>query len=251
MAYRNHEFCWHGIISTDVDRAKAFYSEVLGWGVQSVQMGDDMATMFTVADIPRCHLMAPPMEGVPSHWSNYLRVSSVDDTTSAAAANGGQMQVPPTDIPPGRFSVVTSPSGAMLSLFRESDDSARNAPGGEGAIHWTELHSKDIDADLAWLKATFGFTTEEMEMPDGMYYVLKNSDGEMAGGAMASQNPQAPAMWLTWVEVADVDACVDRIKNHGGNLLSPMIDVPNVGRMSVAQDPTGGVFGVITPAPKA
>ena len=31
MAYANNKFCWHGCVSTDVEKAKAFYPEVLGW----------------------------------------------------------------------------------------------------------------------------------------------------------------------------------------------------------------------------
>lgn len=30
MAYTNHKFCWHGIISTNVDASKAFFTEVIG-----------------------------------------------------------------------------------------------------------------------------------------------------------------------------------------------------------------------------
>ena len=247
MAYTNNAFCWHGVISTDVDTAANFYTQVLPWSKMTTPMGDETATMFTAADIPRAHLMAPPMAGVPSHWDNYLRVEDVDAATAAASANGGTVVVPCTDIAPGRFSVVTSPSGAMLSLFRESDDSAQNAPGGDGAIHWTELHSKDLEADLAWLEATFGITHDLMPMPNGDYFVLKSGEA-MVGGAMNAMSDEAPAMWLTWIQVANVDQTVEAATSNQGKVLSPVMDVPNVGRMAVLMDPTGGVFGAITPA---
>ena len=88
-------------------------------------------------------------------------------------------------------------------------------------------------------------------MPDGDYFILMAGDGQPCGGAMAAQNAEAPAMWLSWVEVEDVDGTVAAIGRNGGQALSPMMDIPNVGRMSVVADPTGGVFGVITPAAKA
>ncbi len=249
MAYANNKFCWHGLVSTDVDRAKSFYTEVLGWSTITTQMGDEEATMFTVADIPRAHLMAPPMEGMPTHWNNYLRVEDVDATTAAAVANGGKILNPPTDIPPGRFSVVSSPSGAAVSLFRESDDSSQNAPAGDGSMHWVELHSKDTDADVRWMTETFGVTTETMPMPQGPYYIFNTDDGPLGGG-MAAMNPEAPAFFLLWVEVSDVDGTVERIGQHGGQVFGPITEVEGVGRMAVGQDPTGGVFGVITPAPR-
>jgi uncharacterized protein len=248
MAYNNNAFCWHGVVSTDVETAKSFYGDVLGWTAQTMTMGEDEATMFAAPDgVTRAHARLPGMDGEPSHWDNYLRVDDVDASTAASAANGGSVLVPATDIPPGRFSVVTSPSGAAFCLFHEADESATNAPDGEGSIHWVELHSTSLDADLVWLKATFGFEFETMEMPQGAYHVLK-SDGEMRGGATAQANEGAPSMWLTWIQLAGVDAAVERASAAGGNVLAPAFDVPEIGRMAILADPTGGVFGVITPA---
>lgn len=248
MSYQNLKFCWHGIITTDVERAKAFYPEVLGWSTMVTPMGEGEATMFAAAGVPRLHVMPPPMPGMPSHWENYLRVADVDQATRAAKANGGAIVVPPTDIPPGRFSVVTSPSGAALSLFHEADPAAsENPPPGPGSIHWTELHSTDLDADLAWLRSTLGVTTEEMPIDGGGTYYLLNGENGALGGAMASMHAGAPAYWLTWVEVEDADAALGRVKRHGGTAMTPVMEMKDIGRMAVVADPTGGVFGVITP----
>ena len=248
MAYTNNRFCWLGVVSTDLAKTTPFYTEVLGWSAETIQMGDNEATMLKAADGKSiAHTAAPAMDGVPSHWNNYLRVQNVDKSAKLAEANGGKVLVPGTDIPPGRFAVVTSPSGATFSLFREADESASDAGDGEGSIHWTELHSTDLDADLAWLKSTFGYTTEVMDMPQGAYHVLMSGDAK-AGGAMAQAHEGAPSMWLTWVKMADVDAAVGRASQHGGKVIAPAFEVPNVGYMAILADPTGGVFGVITPA---
>lgn len=249
MAYINNKFCWHGCISTDVDKAKAFYTEVIGWSIVEAPMGDEVATMFAASDVPLAHVMTPPMDGVPSHWNNYLRVDDVDARTQAAVENGGTLLVPPNDIPPGRFSVVALPSGAMLSLFHEADEgTAVNHPGGDKSIHWVELHSTDIAKDVAWIQATLGLTIGEMPMPNGGTYYLLNDGDTQVGGAMQSMNEQAPAFFLAWVQVDDVDAAAERVTNHGGQLLGEPMDYPGVGRMIVATDPTGGVLGLITPA---
>ena len=174
------------------------------------------------------------------------------DEEAIMVAAGGSQMVPGTDIPPGRFSVVTSPSGAALSLFHESDEAtSENPPGGLGSIHWTELHSKDIDADLEWLKATFGFEIGEMPMPNGATYYLLNVDGQPIGGAVAAMFEQVPSMWLSWVEVDEVDGTLSRIDRLGGKAHSPAMDIEGVGRMAVVADSTGGVFGVITPSRRA
>ena len=212
-------------------------------------MGDEAATMVTAAGIPRAHIMKPPMEGVPPHISSYLRVVDVDAKTQLAVDNGGTLINAPTDIPPGRFSVVQSPSGAVFCLFHEADEaSAQNAPKGDGAIHWVELHSTDVDSDVTWLKSSFDLTTDSMAMPDGStYYILKDGDVQV-GGVMKGMNPNAPSFWLVWVAVPDIDDCVERVKNSGGQAFGDAMDMPGIGRMAVVTDPAGAAFGVITPA---
>ena len=249
MAYVNNKFCWHGIITGDIEKAKAFYTDTIGWGTTSMEMGDETATMVTAADVPRAHIMLPPMEGVPNHISSYLRVEDVDAGVEAAVASGGKVVTPPTDIPPGRFSAVASPSGAVFLLFHEADEaSAQNPPPGNGAIHWVELHSTDIDKDVEWLTKSFGLSTSTMDMPQGGTYHMLNDGDTMVGGAMQGMNPDAPSHWLVWIAVDDVDACLGRIKDKGGNVFNDPMDMEGVGRMAVAADNQGAVFGVITPA---
>ncbi len=70
-------------------------------------------------------------------------------------------------------------------------------------------------------------------------------------GAMPGMNPGAPAFWLAWVAIDDVDAAAVRVTNNGGTVMGEPMDYPGVGRMVVAQDPAGVTFGLITPAAKA
>ena len=248
MAYETNRFCWHGLITSDMDKATSFYPEVLGWKAEAMEMGGEKALMFVAGGVPLAHYSPPQTEGVPPHWANYLRVDDVDASTIKAVDAGGAQVVPPTDIPPGRFSVVTSPSGAAICLFHEADPSSEHHPGGVGGVHWTELHSKDIDKDLTWLKSVFGFETGEMPMPNGAKYYLLNHDGKQRGGAMAAQMEQAPSMWLSWFSVDNCDNAMGRVESHGGKVLSPAMDMEGVGRMAVVADDTGAVFGVIQPS---
>lgn len=251
MAYTNLHFCWHGMISSDPDRAVAFYSEVAGHAKLEAPMGDELATMLVAGGQPIAHVGTPNMEGEPPHWSNYLRVEDVDASAAACVEHGGAVLVPGTDIPPGRFAVVSSPSGAVVCLFHEADlDTATNHPGGPGSVHWTELHSTDVDADLAWLQAVFGYETGTMPMPNGGTYHLLKAGETLAAGVMPAMHPGAPSMWLSWLEVADVDGAAGRASASGGQLLSEVMDMPGVGRMVMIKDPVGAVVGLIQPAPQ-
>ncbi len=247
MAFETNRFCWHGCTSTDVEASKTFYSAVIGWDAHTVPMGDGEATLFAVGEKMFAHLAPPEMDNIPSHWSSFLRVDDVDASTKAAIDNGGHQIMPAMDIPPGRFSIISTPSGAAMTLFHEADpEDSHHFDTAPGLVHWVELHSKDIDTDINWLKTTFGFSTTEMEMPFGAYHILKSGD-HPCGGVMASQAPEAPAHWLVWINVENVEETMALVEKNKGKVLSPIMDVPGVGRMTVIQDPADGVLGIITP----
>jgi predicted enzyme related to lactoylglutathione lyase len=251
MALTNHRFCWHGIISTDLDQTTPFYAAVLPWTVEVVEMGGDPMTFFQAVDGQgRAHTRPPQVDGEPAYWSSYFRVEDVDAAAAAAVEHGGTLLVPPTDIAPGRFATVLSPSGAAFNLFHEANAADEARPDVDGAVHWNELHSTDLEADLAWLRAAFGLTTEEMAMPNGPYTILKSGEA-MVGGAMTQAHEGAPSMWLPWVHTEEVDGAVEAAPGAGGAVVAPTWDVPNVGRMAILADPAGAVFGVIKPAERA
>jgi len=250
MAYDTNRFCWHAIHSTDVPNGIDFYQKVLGWSVVMQDMGEDELAMFAAADgDPRLHIASPLIQSMPSTWNNYLRVEDVDASTEAAVEAGGLLLVPGTDIPPGRFAMVSTPSGATLALFKEASPETNAHPGGGlGSIHWVELHSQDVDADLAWLRTVFGFEATERPMGGGARYHVLTMNGEMRGGVTPSAAADLPSTWVAWVTVEDVDACVDQATSLGGERLTDTTEMAGVGRMAMVADPTGAVFGVIAPS---
>jgi hypothetical protein len=235
------------MVTSDLAKTVAFFPEVLGWSVTEMEMGGETATMFANKGTPIAHVRTPQMDGEPTWWNNYLRVEDVDASAAAVTAAGGSVLVPGTDIPPGRFATVTTPSGAAFSLFREASEDAANVPVEEGNIHWVELHSKDLAKDLAFLKGALGIGSSEMAMPQGTYHIL-DPEGAMRGGALAGQHPDAPSMWLAWVAVDSVDEALGRVERHGGTVVAKAWDMPGVGRLAIGKDPAGVVFGVIVPA---
>jgi uncharacterized protein len=68
--------------------------------------------------------------------------------------------------------------------------------------------------------------------------------------APARQKPPA-AFWLTYIQVANVDAAALKAVELGGKLLEPPTDVPNTGRIAIIEDPEGVHVGLITPSATA
>ena len=56
---------------------------------------------------------------MPDHWMVYFGTADTDAAASRAAELGGQICVPPTDIPDvGRFAVLSDPQGATFSIIK-------------------------------------------------------------------------------------------------------------------------------------
>ena len=54
-------------------------------------------------------------------------------------------------------------------------------------------------------------------------------------------------MWLTYTQVANVDAAAFRAVQLGGKLLNEPFDVPNVGRIAIIEGLEGARVGQTTP----
>ena len=54
-----------------------------------------------------------------------------------------------------------------------------------------------------------------------------------------------PPNWLPYFMVEDCNATADKAAASGGKLMMPPMDIPNVGRFAVIQDPQGAAFAII------
>ncbi len=114
-------FCWTELMASDPEEAKRFYGEIFGWGFGEMDMG----TLGVYSVLKRGEvgcggiMQLPPDAPHPSHWMNYVAAENVDEVAAKAQELGGQIFVPPSDIPGvGRFSVLADPTGAIFALFR-------------------------------------------------------------------------------------------------------------------------------------
>ena len=116
-----------------------------------------------------------------------------------------------------------------------------------GAFSWSELLVDDVELAISFYTDVIGWEIEEMEMPQGRYYVLK-SGGEPVGGIMKKPKgiEKIPAFWGTYITVNDVDATLKKAEDAGGKAVYPPMDVPGVGRMCAITDRSGAMVSIIT-----
>ncbi len=114
---------------------------------------------------------------------------------------------------------------------------------------WVELSgTPDIEASEAFYRELFGWEMPEQPNSDqlGGYRRAKLNGKDVAGVSPAMEEGQ-PAVWATYVSVADAAATTEAIKGNGGNVIVEPMDVVGLGTMAVFSDPGGAVFGLWQP----
>src|ERR1700722_12339515 len=95
-------FVWYKLTTTDAQAAKAFYADVVGWGLRDASMPGAAYTLFTAGEDPVAGLVALPAEarkmGAVPLWMGYVGVDDVDAATDRLQRLGGAVYVPPTDV---------------------------------------------------------------------------------------------------------------------------------------------------------
>jgi uncharacterized protein len=102
----------------DPDRAAEFYSALFGWDSELNEGGPMPYWGFSNGGLLAGGMMSmPPDMGTPPHWLNYFGIESVDDGVARVGELGGQVMLPPMDVPGGRVAVVQDPQGAFFGLL--------------------------------------------------------------------------------------------------------------------------------------
>lgn len=110
---------WNELITTDPERAAAFYDAILGTTHETTPMGDaEHYTVLQVDGRPIAGAMAlPEHAGVPTAWTVYFATEDVAATVAAATELGATLfnQV---DSPAGPLAVMADPQGAVFQVMQ-------------------------------------------------------------------------------------------------------------------------------------
>jgi hypothetical protein len=111
-------FSWNELTTTDTQAALEFYTKLFGWTTEVMDMPGMKYTVVKAGGQPIGGVMALPREGCPVTWTTYVTVDNIDETASLAQSLGGNIIMPPTDIPDvGRFAIFTDPQGAVIAAI--------------------------------------------------------------------------------------------------------------------------------------
>ena len=113
--------CWNELVTTDVERAKAYFGALLGWryetddsGYASIRNGGRLnGGIRAQTDQER---------GTPPNWLPYFTVQNADDAARDAERVGGRTIAPATELLLGRIAVIADPQGAAFAVLEGETD---------------------------------------------------------------------------------------------------------------------------------
>lgn len=114
---------------------------------------------------------------------------------------------------------------------------------GKNRFFWHDLMTPDVEKAKAFYGELFGWSFKADKGPNPYTHIMMGDTG--IGGVMSLDqmggSANVPPHWLGYVSVDDIDKTLKAVTQHGGKILAPKEDIPDVGAWAVVADPQGGV----------
>jgi hypothetical protein len=246
-----NNFFWYDLATSDVEAARKFYCDVVGWTYQDNSQGGQTYGIFKVGDAGVAGLMPFPAEMKGGHpvWNGYIAVVAVDAMADQIKKAGGTIYRGPMEVPGViRFAVVADPQGAAFIIAKGLQAGPMPQPpmGTPGTIGWRELFAADWEKDFAFYEKLFGWTkAESHDMgPMGIYQLFAAGDAPI-GGMMNRPAEMPQSWWNYYINVDGIDAAKARVEKAGGSVKMGPMEVPGGQWVLQGQDPQGAFFALV------
>ncbi|AOR31664.1 bleomycin resistance protein [Streptomyces fodineus] len=118
---------------------------------------------------------------------------------------------------------------------------ARRAP---GAPCWVSLMAHGLAATEEFYGELFGWEFRPGPRQLGPYVRALLDGHEVAGMGQLPPDRRLPIAWTPYLASDDVDQTADTVRECGGTVAVGPLDAAEAGRMAIASDPSGAVFGI-------
>ncbi|AYL40064.1 MULTISPECIES: VOC family protein [Streptomyces] len=239
--------CWADAMFADVEAAKSFYGDVLGWtfAETSAEFGD-----YTQAFVDGRAVAAvvPPMPGQEgtSQWCLYLAAADAAATAARIRENGGELLMEPMRVGGfGTMCLARDPGGVVFGLWQAGTHEGFGVTAEPGAYCWAEVFTREPEKSDAFFPAVFPYRSRELE-GEMDFRVYDLGERSVLGRMRMTDDfpPEMPPYVNVYFSVADCDEAVARATARGGVLRFGPMDTP-FGRFAAISDPQGANFSVI------
>lgn len=112
-------FFWNELTTAEVEPAKRFYAETIGWTFDAMPMGPGGTYWVAKSgDKPVGGIFdtaGTDMAGMPEFWMSYIAVDDVDKRVAKAKKAGATVVREPFDVPGvGRIAILKQPGGGGI-----------------------------------------------------------------------------------------------------------------------------------------
>jgi uncharacterized protein len=105
--------------TTDLAKAKTFYSKLFSWKLDDVPMNGGSYTMIRVGEGTGGGMMKQMVPGAPSTWLAFVQVDDIAAATQKAKSLGATVMKDVTEVMgAGWLSIIADPTGALLGLWK-------------------------------------------------------------------------------------------------------------------------------------
>ncbi|GAB3585424.1 VOC family protein [Leifsonia lichenia] len=243
--HRLGEPCWVDYASSDVPRARDFYTSLFGWTAD--EGGGEYGGYITFRRDGHAvaGLGAVMGDEKPDSWLTYLLVEDVDASEKAATDAGAQVYAPAMTVgDQGRMAVVADPGGAVIGLWEPGAHRGFGLTADVGGPAWHELYARSFAAQVEFYTKVFNWQTQVLGDTADFRYSTFGPDGAPAGGVYDADKmlPEGvPSHWVVYFGVADAEESCARVVELGGTVIRDPWD-SEFGRFAQVNDPLGGLF---------
>lgn len=122
MARQHGTIVWNDLLTSNVERAKRFYAETLGWTYEDFSLAGQPYFVIRSGETMVGGLGAiehGDLETTQSYWLAFIEVSEIDERFAQALEAGATAIRPPHTVPDvGRVCVLRDPTGAAIGWMQ-------------------------------------------------------------------------------------------------------------------------------------
>jgi len=243
------KFVWFDLASPNLRQQMDFYRSVFGWSYRAPAQTDENYTLILNRGQAVGGMFGfDPPEGQQDGavWIALMSVTDVDAALRTATANGGQVELAPSDVARrGRHALFRDPAGGLFGVLRSASG---DPPDGEvpiGGVLWLDLFAREPERMSRFYGALAPYEAEVRAVTEDVSRILLSAHGMPRAGIVPVDEEANRSSWVPYVRVADVQATLDRVVEGGGfAIIAPDPSILG-GNLAVFVDPNGAVTGIV------
>ncbi|MGH3656284.1 MAG: VOC family protein [Micromonosporaceae bacterium] len=256
--------CWIDTEQSDPEAASRFYGGLFGWALTNVAHPEAPGPYLIATLGGRDVGAIGSTPAGTATWNTYIAVDDADASAAAVTAAGGTVVAAPWEAGPGgRAAGCVDPAGARFRLWQARRRLGAQVANTPGAWNFSDLHTPDRDAAMAFYTPVFGWRAADLAQGAGTMLQVPGYGDHLAAtidpdiherqasappgfadviGGLAITDPGEPARWHVTFTVADRDDSAGTAERLGATIVTSSDDQWT--RNAVVRDPQGAEFTI-------